>query len=143
MDELVANVESLTKEVASLRESLEKLARERDELVAKLKEAEALALEHMSFAEIGRAYLKSLAEEAVKLRVSLEGAEAAEAYEKVVLAWAEDGREDVLLAEVQRLRALKDKLYPAGRLSVEQPVDNDKTAAVSGLVKLSRYRVGR
>lgn len=143
MDELVATIESLTKEVASLRASIEKLTAERDALVAKLQEAEALALENLSFAEIGKAYLKSLAEEAVKLRVSLEGAEAAEAYEKVVLAWAEDGREDVLLAEVQRLRALKEKLYPAGRVSIEQPVDNDMKTMTAAVGKLSRYRVGK
>lgn len=145
----VAN-EPVVDELTSLRERVAKLEAslaEAQESVANLVQAKAKLedeLAHASkLAKVGHEYLKAMASEAIGLRVSLEGAEAAEAYEAVLEAWIAEARADVLRAEVDRLRKLKEKLFPGGRLSVEQPVDSGAEKPRFAFTKLSGFKVGR
>lgn len=115
--ELAQTVDSLKVQLQTANETLSEISQKAKEAEEKSEQL-SVALEGLKAkTTIAETYLSELADEAVSLRISLDGAQAAEAYERVVKAWAASDDVVSLKTEVDRLRALKNEKFPSGRLS--------------------------
>lgn len=117
---IAARVDEISKNLASASSEWSQIgiqAAETPELKASIVELKNQLAKTQKLSELGIKHLNEMAEEAVALRISLEGPESADAYEEVVKTWAETARADALESELARLRSSKAAAFPSGRLS--------------------------
>lgn len=130
---IAARVDEISKDLANASKDWSQLgaqAAEAPELKAAVVELKNQLAKTQKLSELGVKHLNEMAEEAVALRISLEGPESADAYEEVVKTWAETARADALESELARLRGFKAAAFPAGRISVSQARDEEDPAAL-------------
>lgn len=117
---LDSELEASKEELASYKSINEVLQVELDslkEINEKLSNEVKSQPENAQLAEIGKSYLTQLGEEALALKVSVAGANAASSYEQIVKMLVDQKKIDVLKSEIKQLSENKQVIYPDGRLS--------------------------